>query len=60
MKEYIKRFCTSYEEARKLKDEIYSLNTCQSAKDVLWIKIVHRCIDYDLAKWYIQQQLKKG
>lgn len=54
MKEYIKRFKTSYEEARKLKEEIYALNKTDDAKDIIWEEIVYICLKNKSAKWYFE------
>lgn len=50
MKKYIERFCESYEEARKLKEEIYSSK--KRDKDRLWTQIVKFSIDSGKAKWF--------
>lgn len=59
MKEYIKRFNTSYEEARKLKEEIYSMPLSEKRKDDMWERITECCLRSKEATWYFEKKIVK-
>ena len=52
MKEYIETFSRSYNDARKLKQYIYSLAISEKRKDDIWEQIVFFCIEVNKCEWY--------
>lgn len=52
MKDYINQFKKSYQEARKLKEYIYSLSINEKQKDDIWEQIVFFCIELNQCDWY--------
>lgn len=52
MKDYINQFKKSYQEARKLKEYIYSLLINEKQKDDIWEQIVFFCIELNKCDWY--------
>ena len=52
MKDYINQFKKSYQEARKLKEYIYSLSINEKQKDSIWEQIVSVCIELNQCDWY--------
>lgn len=52
MKEYIETFSRSYNDARKLKQYIYSLAISEKQKDDIWEQIVFFCIELNKCEWY--------
>ena len=52
MKDYINQFKKNYQEARKLKEYIYSLSISEKQKDSIWEQIVSVCIELNQCDWY--------
>lgn len=52
MKDYINQFKKNYQEARKLKEYIYSLSINEKQKDDIWEQIVFFCIELNQCDWY--------
>lgn len=52
MKDYINQFKKSYQEARKLKQYIYSLSISEKEKDKIWEKIIFLCIEINECESY--------
>lgn len=54
LNEYVDRFCTSYEEAKKLKEEIYA--TKRKSNDLLWERIVQIALWVRKPEWYYEDK----
>ena len=55
MKEYLDRFCTSFEEAEKLKQEIYAVK--RKSNDMLWERIVYYALWVRKPEWYYEDDI---
>lgn len=62
IKEYVNRCCISREEAKKVRDEIYTGKRGtrkEFAADELWERIMHIVLIYKKPKWYYDNKEEK-